>query len=65
VRTRDLETRNYAHHEAANHVTTDDTLHDQLTTGEIFVLTSFREKALSSASQAGLVNNLNDASQSP
>jgi MFS family permease len=54
------ETRNYARHEAANHVTTDDTLHDQLTTGEIFILTSFREKALSSASQAGLVNNLND-----
>jgi MFS family permease len=35
-------------------------LHDQLTTREIFVLTSFREKALSAASQAGLVNNLND-----
>ena len=27
---------------------------------EVFVLTSFREPALSSASQAGLVNNLND-----
>lgn len=27
---------------------------------DIFLLTSFREKALSSASQAGLVNNLND-----
>ncbi len=54
------ETRAHAHHEAADHVTTNDELHDQLSTREIFVLTSFREKALSSASQAGLVNNLND-----
>jgi MFS family permease len=54
------ETRGHAHHEAAGHVTTNDALHDQLSTGEIFTLTSFREKALSSASQAGLVNNLND-----
>jgi MFS family permease len=54
------ETRAYAQHEAANHVSTNDDLHDQLTTGEIFTLTSFREKALSSVSQAGLVNNLND-----
>ena len=54
------ETRGHARHEAATHVTTDDALHDQLTTGEIFTLTSFREKALSSCSQAGLVNNLND-----
>jgi MFS family permease len=35
-------------------------LHDGLSTKEIFVLTSFKERALSSASQAGLVNNLND-----
>jgi MFS family permease len=54
------ETRGFAHHEAANHVTTNDDLHEHLTTREIFTLTSFREKALSSASQAGLVNNLND-----
>jgi MFS family permease len=54
------ETHGHARHEAANHVVTDDTLHDELTTREIFTLTSFREKALSSASQAGLVNNLND-----
>jgi MFS family permease len=54
------ETRAFARHEAAHHVTTDRALHDQLTTREIFTLTSFREKALSSASQAGLVNNLND-----
>ena len=37
-----------------------DHLHDELATGEVFVLTSFREPALSSGSQAGLVNNLND-----
>jgi MFS family permease len=54
------ETRAFAHQEAANHVTTNDDLHEHLTTREIFTLTSFREKALSSASQAGLVNNLND-----
>ena len=54
------ETRGHAHHEAANHTLTDEHLHDELSTGEIFTLTSFREKALSAASQAGLVNNLND-----
>jgi MFS family permease len=54
------ETRGHATHEAANHVSTADHLHGELTTGEIFTLTSFKEKALSSASQAGLVNNLND-----
>jgi MFS family permease len=54
------ETHGHALHEAANHTTTADRLHGELTTREIFRLTSFREKALSSASQAGLVNNLND-----
>ena len=54
------ETRDFAHHEAANPVTTNDALREHLTTREIFTLTSFHEKALSSASQAGLVNNLND-----
>ena len=54
------ETRGHARHEAADHVTTLDTHHAALTTGEIFRLTSFRDKALSSCSQAGLVNNLND-----
>jgi MFS family permease len=47
------ETRDHAHHEAG---TTD----RGLTTAQVFVRTSFREPALSSASQAGLVNNLND-----
>lgn len=54
------ETRGHAHHEAANHTAVHEHLHHELTTGEIFTLTSFREKALSAASQAGLVNNLND-----
>jgi MFS family permease len=54
------ETHGHALHEAATHTATADHLHGGLTTGEIFRLTSFEEKALSSASQAGLVNNLND-----
>jgi MFS family permease len=54
------ETREHARHEAAGHVPTSGALHHALSTGEIFSLTSFREKALSSCSQAGLVNNLND-----
>src|SRR5690606_36156435 len=54
------ETRGHALHEAASHVATADHLHGDLTTGEIFRLTSFRDKALSSCSQAGMVNNLND-----
>ena len=54
------ETRGHARHEAANHITTNDTHHGTLTTGQIFRLTSFTDKALSSCSQAGLVNNLND-----
>jgi len=54
------ETRGHADHEAATHVARHDGDNDPLTTGEVFVLTSFREPALSSCSQAGLVNNLND-----
>ena len=58
------ETRGHARLEAASHVyRTDgrhDHLNDQLTNAQVFVQTSIREPALSSASQAGLVNNLND-----
>ena len=54
------ETREHARREAAEHVTTNSELHGQLTTREILLLTSFTEKALSAASQAGMVNNLND-----
>jgi MFS family permease len=35
-------------------------LHGELTTGQVFRLTTVTEPALSSCSQAGLVNNLND-----
>ena len=37
-----------------------DHLHGQLSDGQVFLETSFREPALSAASQAGMVNNLND-----
>jgi MFS family permease len=50
------ETRSYAELEASHHGTQPDTA---LTNREIFLRTSFTEPALSSASQAGLVNNLN------
>jgi MFS family permease len=54
------ETHAHARHEAATHIARGPDLHDGLTTRDVFVLTSFRERALSAASQAGLVNNLND-----
>ncbi len=53
------ETHEYARHEARQH-TGAAHLHGGLSTREVFVLTSFTERALSSCSQAGLVNNLND-----
>ena len=58
------ETRDHARLEAAGHQSRadgrHDHLHSELTDREVFTQTSFREPALSSASQAGLVNNLND-----
>ena len=54
------ETRGHAQQEAAGHLTTNSDLHGELTTREVLLLTSFKEKALSAASQAGMVNNLND-----
>jgi cysteine sulfinate desulfinase/cysteine desulfurase-like protein/predicted MFS family arabinose efflux permease len=54
------ETRGHAHLEARNHVARSAGLDAGLSTRQVFVLTSFRERALSAASQAGLVNNLND-----
>ena len=58
------ETREHARLEAATHVARSDRrgdhLHDALTDRQVFTQTSFREPALASASQAGLVNNLND-----
>jgi MFS family permease len=49
------ETRFHADHEAAGQPGS-----SHLTDREVFALTSVREPALSAASQAGLVNNLND-----
>lgn len=54
------ETRDHARLEAAAHVAVNSGHHHELTGRQIFTLTSFREKSLSAASQAGLVNNLND-----
>jgi MFS family permease len=54
------ETRDHARFEAAHHVSRHEHLHGDLTTGQIFWLTSVQERALSAACQAGLVNNLND-----
>ena len=57
------ETRGHAQAEAANHVARPDGRHDhlhgELSNRAVFAQTSLREPALSSASQAGLVNNLN------
>ncbi|TQC43284.1 MFS transporter [Rhodococcus sp. WS4] len=57
------ETRDYARLEAAQHTPGADGAHDHLhadlTDRQIAVATSFTEPAMSSASQAGLVNNLN------
>ena len=50
------ETHAHARHEAALHTTG----HRPMSTRDVFVVTSFRERALSAVSQAGLVNNLND-----
>ncbi|WP_326648881.1 MULTISPECIES: MFS transporter [unclassified Streptomyces] len=56
------ETRDHARFEAARHVSPTGSEHDgELTTSQIARLTSLRDKALSAASQAGMVNNLNDA----
>ena len=58
------ESREHARLEAAGHVARADGKHDhlhgELSDREVFIQTSFREPALSSASQAGLINNLND-----
>ena len=53
------ETRGHADHEASTQTRTSDQPSD-LTDRQVFTQTSFREPALSSANQAGLVNNLND-----
>jgi MFS family permease len=58
------ETREYARLEAARHTPRGDGKHDHLhadlTNAQVFAQTSLEEPALSAASQAGMVNNLND-----
>jgi MFS family permease len=54
------ETHGHARYEAATHPGTSAQTRQGLSTREVFWLTSVKEKALSAASQAGLVNNLND-----
>jgi len=54
------ETRDHARFEAASHVSRHDHLGAELSTGQVFWFTSVKERALSAASQAGMVNNLND-----
>lgn len=53
------ETRGHAHHEAAT-TTSANPPQPTLTNRDIFARTSWRDRTLSSVSQAGLVNNLND-----
>lgn len=54
------ETRDHARHEANHHSDRGDSHGGGLSTRRVFMLTSFRDRNLSSISQAGLVNNLND-----
>ncbi len=54
------DTRGHVRHEAASHAPSAGRPGEHLTTAQIAVLTSFRERALSAACQAGMVNNLND-----
>lgn len=54
------ETHAHARFEAAHHVAPSEELHEELSTRDVFLTTSFRDRALSACSQAGLVNNLND-----
>ena len=54
------ETRQHARLEAANHTSAHAEAHAELSNRQVFTLTSFRDRSLSSVSQAGLVNNLND-----
>jgi len=53
------ETREHAAYEAATHA--GDRVAAHLSTREVFLLTSLSERAMSAASQAGLINNANDA----
>lgn len=54
------ETHHHAKAEAARHVSVHAGTDAGLSSRAVFTLTSFRDKSLSSVSQAGMVNNLND-----
>src|SRR5207253_8720579 len=54
------ETHAHAKAEAAGRVDSSPELGRGISTRQVFLLTSFKERALSAASQAGMVNNLND-----
>ncbi|WP_245413085.1 MFS transporter [Arthrobacter celericrescens] len=54
------ETRGHSLLEARAHVDANEHAHGGLTDRQVFTLTSFRDRSLSSVSQAGMVNNLND-----
>jgi MFS family permease len=54
------ETRDHADLEALTHVPASEELGEGLSARRVFLLTSYRERALSACSQAGMVNNLND-----
>ena len=54
------ETHGFAKREATEHMVQSPGLHGALSTTDVFLTTSFRDRTLSAACQAGLVNNLND-----
>jgi len=54
------ETADHVAHEAANHVVSENGHDGNLTPRQVFALGTWRDRSLSSASQAGLVNNLNE-----
>jgi MFS family permease len=54
------ETHGHARHEAGQTASLSEELHADISTRDIFLVTSFGNRALSACSQAGLVNNLND-----
>jgi MFS family permease len=54
------ETAGHVAHEVANHAPGSDGHDGDLTARQVFALTTWRDRNLSAASQAGLVNNLNE-----
>jgi len=54
------ETHHHAKSEGTSHVSVNADADATLSSREVFTLTSFRDRSLSSVSQAGMVNNLND-----